>query len=124
MDPTGKVENKTCFSSKALLLFMTMKERIKTIGQVNRAEERAARGDYQQSFCGCQTQVQLRLQREHVVLENPEWQADFAGPVNYGDTRRWHFAIATIKDKPTKKWYHISIYRMESGTYELTTYVL
>lgn len=47
-----------------------------------------------------------------------------AGPINYGQTRSHTFEISTLKGKPTRKGFHVTIYRMESGRYELTTYVL
>lgn len=42
----------------------------------------------------------------------------------YGQTRTGDFALESYKGKPTKKFFHASIYRMDSGRYELTTYVL
>ena len=45
-------------------------------------------------------------------------------PVKYGETRRADFEIFTLKGKQSKKWFHISIYRAETGRYELTAYVL
>lgn len=63
--------------------------------------------------------------RQQVVLA-PEWVESFwqRGPVAYGETRAFNFEIATLKGKPTRKWFHISIYRLDSGRYELTTYIL
>jgi hypothetical protein len=47
-----------------------------------------------------------------------------AEPINYNQTRTFDFPIEFLKGKPTRKYYHVSIYRMPSGRYELTTYVL
>ena len=44
--------------------------------------------------------------------------------MNYEETKEVHCPILAIKGKPTKKWYHIVIYRMSSGRYELTNYIL
>jgi hypothetical protein len=44
--------------------------------------------------------------------------------VPYGQTVSRDFALASLKGKATKKFAHFSLYRMESGTYELTSYVL
>jgi hypothetical protein len=45
-------------------------------------------------------------------------------PLNYGESRRGDFAIELLKGRPTKKFFHVSIYRMDSGRYELIDYVL
>ena len=38
--------------------------------------------------------------------------------------RRGDFQLAEFRGKPTKKYYHVVIYRLDSGRYELTAYVL
>lgn len=48
----------------------------------------------------------------------------FSGGVSYGQTVSRSFELVTIKGKSTKKWAHVTLYRMESGNYELTAYVL
>ena len=45
-------------------------------------------------------------------------------PLNYEQTRTGDFALELLKGRPTKKFFHISIYRLDSGRYELTTYIL
>lgn len=45
-------------------------------------------------------------------------------PLNYLQTRTGDFALASRKGKPTRAYFHASIYRMDSGRYELTTYIL
>jgi hypothetical protein len=45
-------------------------------------------------------------------------------PLYYTQTRQGHFEIELLKDRPTKKFFHVVIYRMNSGTYELVTYIL
>lgn len=44
--------------------------------------------------------------------------------VKYNDTKQGHAPLESYKGKPTKKYAHISIYRAESGRYEVTSYVL
>lgn len=44
-------------------------------------------------------------------------------PLNYTSTRAASFEIERLRDKPTRKYFHVSLYRMDSGRYELTTYV-
>jgi hypothetical protein len=43
--------------------------------------------------------------------------------VPYGGTVQYHLPmIVTATGNPAKKWLHISLYRMDSGNYELTHY--
>ena len=46
------------------------------------------------------------------------------GGLAYGTSKEAHAAIFTIKDKPTKKWAHATIWRHETGRYEWNLYVL
>lgn len=46
------------------------------------------------------------------------------GPVEYGQTKRADLGLVGIKGRQTKKFFHVSVYRMDSGRYELTTYIL
>lgn len=46
------------------------------------------------------------------------------GGISYGQNKEAHAEIATLKGKGTRKFAHASIYRMESGRYELTVYIL
>lgn len=48
----------------------------------------------------------------------------FNGGVSYGQTVSRSFELATLKGKPTRKFAHCVVYRMESGRYELTSYIL
>ncbi len=45
-------------------------------------------------------------------------------PLSYLQTRTGDFALDERKGKPTRAYFHASIYRMDSGRYELTTYIL
>jgi len=44
--------------------------------------------------------------------------------VPYETTKQADVALISYKGKATKKWGHVSIYRMNSGRYEVTTYIL
>lgn len=46
------------------------------------------------------------------------------GPIPYGAIRRHDFEVLAYKGKPSRKWFHIVITRMDSGRYELVTYFL
>ena len=46
------------------------------------------------------------------------------GGLAYGQSKEAHAEIETLKGKRTHKFAHASIYRMESGRYELTVYIL
>lgn len=46
------------------------------------------------------------------------------GPIAYGETHVWHFILETLKGKNTRKYLHVSVYRTESGRYELTHYYM
>lgn len=58
-----------------------------------------------------------------VFAENAAEMYCFFGPVHYGQTAQDHRELASLKGKPTRKWAHASIYRIESGRYELTSYL-
>ena len=46
------------------------------------------------------------------------------GGIPYGATRSESVAIDSLKGRGTRKGFHVSIYRMDSGRYELTCYIL
>lgn len=60
------------------------------------------------------------------VLANEQALRDtFAiGGLQYEETKEGHAEIITLKGKATKKWAHVTIYRKESGRYEVVAYVL
>ena len=86
------------------------------------------------TFCDCVDACQVRQDLAGAILvlgtvnvmPDDHWTTDLSkrGPVNYGQTLQASYEILTLKGKPTRKRFHISIYRMDSGNYELTTYVL
>jgi hypothetical protein len=46
------------------------------------------------------------------------------GHMAYGSHNNFDFAIATRGGRPTKKYFHVNIWRSTEGRYELNTYVL
>jgi len=78
--------------------------------------------------------IQPRLDADQIVLvfgtvntpfEDHWTQQIFAkGPVNYGQSIRADFEILTRKGRNTRAWFHVQIWRSETGTYELNTYAL
>lgn len=46
------------------------------------------------------------------------------GGIYRGETKSFHFELERYKGKPTGKFLHVSIYRLESGRYELNCYYL
>ena len=59
-----------------------------------------------------------------VFVNVDEISSRFDGGVSYGQTVSRSFELLEYKGKKTKKYAHCVIYRMESGRYELTSYVL
>ena len=48
----------------------------------------------------------------------------FEDAIGYECTKTGNLTISELKGKPTKKYFHIVIYRLSSGRYELTCYIL
>lgn len=59
-----------------------------------------------------------------LAKDESEVASAFDGGVSYGQTVSRSFELVSLKGKATKKGAHVSLYRMESGRYELTDYVL
>ena len=55
---------------------------------------------------------------------NDEVLSALDNPVSYGQVRNYNFELGTIKGRPTRKWFHVVITRLDSGRYELVTYIL
>lgn len=63
--------------------------------------------------------------RAGALLTHPAEVWDIARePLNYGLYRTGNFQLELYRERPTKKYFHVVIYRLDSGRYELTTYVL
>jgi hypothetical protein len=45
-------------------------------------------------------------------------------PLTYGQVRNGDFELDLYRDRPTKKYFHVVISRLDSGRYELVSYVL
>jgi hypothetical protein len=77
-----------------------------TLGEVIEAIERSA----------------IELKAELVGEWRDVFEVGFS--VAYEQTRYENFPLVSYKGRPTSKFFHASIYRMPSGRYELTTYIL
>lgn len=81
--------------------------------------------DYFETFGAAMDAIYTRAYADRGVFTNPEFVQDICSePLNYGQTRTASFQLTSLKGKPTRKYFHASIYRMDSGRYELTTYTL
>jgi hypothetical protein len=60
------------------------------------------------------------------ILKDPGSAREIMGrePISYGQMRNFDFELVTLRERKTKKWYHVVITRLDSGRYELVTYVL
>jgi hypothetical protein len=81
---------------------------------------------YFETLSSCVTQVGLELAERHAVPSSPDWSCVIcdAGPINYGCHRSFDFELAELNMRPTRKYFHATIWRLESGRYELNCYVL
>lgn len=67
----------------------------------------------------------LHAVNSRAAISTPEVYEAFSDGIKYGETREGHFPIEALKGKATKKAFHVTIYRMDqTGTYELTCYIL
>lgn len=67
--------------------------------------------------------IQNIISQGGIFSEDPSEMYIFAPPVSYGHTWQDSRELASLKGKKTRKWAHSSIYRMDSGRYELTSYL-
>jgi hypothetical protein len=59
------------------------------------------------------------------VLDEWDWDHPFQyGGVPYGTSKNVNIELASYKGKPTKKYAHLTIWRLDSGRYEWNLYVL
>jgi len=80
---------------------------------------------YHDTFAGAIEAAATNAAKAGVVFHDLQWTADIARePVNYGETRRMSVPVFTYKGRVTRKHFQVVLYRLDSGTYELTTYVL
>ena len=70
-------------------------------------------------------QVEVNAAELRAVLVEPETVRNLCRePLNYNGVRRACFELVSYKGKPTKKFFQVVISRLDSGKYELVTYVL
>jgi hypothetical protein len=72
--------------------------------------------------------VEAFMEKNQIVLDPQEHPEGVREPFQYGGipyetTKDAHYKIVSMKGKPTRKYLHLSIYRMPTGRYELTQYV-
>jgi len=64
------------------------------------------------------------LKKSQAVFKEATIQERFSDGMVYGETKEAHAEIETLKGKSTKKWVHVTIYRHETGRYEVNSYIL
>lgn len=80
---------------------------------------------YYNTFAGAIDAAKLAADAAHAQLSKPtELWSLCQEPLFYGQTRTASFSLEALNGKPTRKFFHVTIYRMDSGRYELTTYIL
>lgn len=65
--------------------------------------------------------AQKEVENSAIVLEDDLW-GPFGSGLKYGECRRGSYKIVTLKGKPTRKYFHVIITRMDTGRYELVCY--
>lgn len=58
-----------------------------------------------------------------VFADNAEEMYMFISPLPYGQSAYDHRELASLKGRKTTKAAHFAIFRMENGSYELTSYI-
>ena len=77
---------------------------------------------YHESLADCIADVEGNLLELNDAKSN-EWDQHIFGSVGYGETYRQNFLLDSLRGKGTRKGLLVSIYRLESGRYELTCYI-
>lgn len=84
--------------------------------------------DYFDRLDQVREEIQRRLDECRAVLVEFDYFASgfksFSDGVRYGQVVQAHCELVSYKGKPTRKWAHATVERMENGRYELTFYVL
>ena len=68
--------------------------------------------------------IEARLIHAKAKLLAPDHFFSFTSGISYGTTAELHGELSEYNGRPTRKFAHASVYRLESGKYELTFYVL
>lgn len=79
---------------------------------------------YHETLSAAIDAAEYRAQISGAVIGDSLREAFATGGVPYGTTRSESVAIESLKGKKTRKSFHVSLYRMRSGRYELTCYIL
>ena len=77
---------------------------------------------YHDTLADCIADVRINLLRLNEA-KSSEFDDETWRGVTYETTERWNFKVDTIKDKHTRKYACVVIYRLSSGRYELTCYI-
>lgn len=57
------------------------------------------------------------------VVINENWRDHFSGGINYNQCLDGHFPIESLNGHKTRKYFHVIITRLDSGRYELVSYI-
>lgn len=69
--------------------------------------------------------VREELKRVDATVADESWLDVFTfDGIPYETKKEAHGELITFRGKPTRKWAHLTIYRMDSGRYEWTLYFL
>ncbi len=68
--------------------------------------------------------IEKHLEKEQIVLDSDLREPFMYGGISYNTHREAHYPIQTIKGRKTKKYFHVTLTRMDSGTYEPVFYTL
>jgi len=73
--------------------------------------------------------LEVYIQKERAVLDPQEHPEGVREPfaldgIAYETKKDANYKLISYKGKPTRKYLHVSIYRMPTGRYELTHYVM
>lgn len=84
--------------------------------------------DYFATLTEVRVEIDRRLQKAAAVLVDLGYfsmsHQAFSDGVPYGQVVQAHCELVLLKGKPTRKWAHAVVERMETGRYELTFYIL
>lgn len=65
------------------------------------------------------------LKNHDATVADESWLEVFTfDGIPYETKKEAHGELTTFRGKPTRKWAHLTIYRMDSGRYEWTLYFL
>ena len=68
--------------------------------------------------------IEKHLAQKQIILGSDLREPFMYGGIPYGTHKEAHYPIQTIKGKATKKYFHITLTRLDSGRYEPVFYVL